>query len=901
MPNQNWQKIKHIFSDALDLDTIEREKFINEACGKDDDLKKEVLSLLAAHENPGPLDNSPEDLKKSLYTRFENKKIRGGKVGPYKIIEELGHGGMGSVYLAERDDGQFDQRVALKLLRTSFISDTQNQRFLAERQILASLVHKNIAHLIDGGITQNRQPWFAMKHVEGLPIDKYCDKNKFTVNERLELFKDVCNAVQFAHQKLIVHRDLKPSNIFVENDGTVKLLDFGIAKVLKPDDILNGPMPVTKTGLLPLTPAYASPEQIRGESISTASDIYQLGVLLYELLTGCTPYNVSGRSPSEIEHIICESIPTRPSTAVTMVSDLNSAKTRHEISSARNADPKELQRLLRGDLDIIVLKAMHREPKRRYESAGHIASDIQNYLTGKPADAHPDSIAYRARKFVQRHKIGVASSAAILLLLIGYAITITYHSQRTQAALAQAEQETSKAEQVTDFLISMFEASDPAESLGDTVTAGLLLERGILQAEQLDEQPEIQAKMFNVVGQVYSRLGQYRDAEELLRRSLSLQEELYRDIHPDIASTKVQIATAYHFLGNYGEAESLIREALAEQNELLEPDDPEVASTLSTLGGILMGIGEFEEAEATLRDALERQRSIFNTDNLDVSETLNILGLVLNRKGDLEGAATAMREALEIRKNLLSELDPRVTMSLNNLAMLLRKKEDFEGAESAYREALSLKRSIYDEYHPSIAVTVNGLGLLMQDMNRFNEAEPLFREALDMYRATLDEHHLRIGETLNNLGNVLESMDRLHEAEEKIRESRKILKSGLGKTHPFVAYPTIGIARILMKTDRPKDAEPLIREAIEMRQNAYPEHHDEVLEAKIMLSSCLISVGSFEEAESKLLDIFTLIEDINEMSKNREKTLRQLVQLYNEWNKPAKVEEFKNLLAKHSQ
>jgi len=896
----DWQKIKQIFSEALEMDVSERECFVKQACGDDWELMKEVISLLDAHENPGPLDKSPKELRESLFDWLETESYKHKAIGNYKIIKVLGRGGMGSVFLAERSDGQYDQRVALKLLRGGFISDNQRQRFLAERQILASLIHKNIARLIDGGITQSGQPWFAMEYVEGLPIDEYCDNNHLTVKERLKLFKDVCNAVQFAHQKLIVHRDLKPSNIFVEDNGTVKLLDFGIAKALKPDEILKGFIPITKTGLLPLTPAYASPEQIRGESITTASDIYQLGILLYELLTGCTPYNVSGLSPGEIERIICESTPSRPSTAVTKIPDIDSGLTPQQISKLRNTDTEQLQRQLRGELDIIILKAMHKEPERRYESAGHIASDINNYFQGKPVSAHPDSYLYRGKKFIYRHKIGVASSVAIILLLIGYAATITYHSQLTQTALEQARKETEKAEEVTSFLIDMFEASDPAESLGDTVTAGVLLERGILQAEQLDEQPEVQAQMFNVFGEVYSRLGQYRDAEQLLRRSLSLQEEIHRGNHPDIASTKVQIATAYHYLGDYNEAESIIREALADQTELLEPDDPKIASTLSTLGGILMEAGKFEEAETILQQALERQRSIFDTDNLDISETLNILGLLLNRKGDLDGAENAMKEALEIRRDLVSELDPRVTMSLSNLAMLLRKKENFEEAESAYRKALSLKRSLYGENHPSIAVTINGLGLLMQDMNKYNEAAQLFTEALDIYRTTLDEHHLRIGETLNNLGNVLENMGRLQEAEKKLRESLEILKSGLGDTHPFVAYPTIGIARILMKTDRPEDAEPFIREALEIRQNTFPEYHYEVLEARNMLATCLIRAGSFEEAESHLLDTLTLIEDSNQSSDSREETLKYLVQLYNEWEKPEKADEFKSLLAEGS-
>ncbi|CAN5480125.1 hypothetical protein BH23BAC3_BH23BAC3_24080 [soil metagenome] len=502
MANKKWHKVKQIFSEALELNPGDRERFVKDACGDDKDLLTEVQSLLAAYEKSGPLDKSPENLKKTVFTRPKNPTFKNQVVGNYKIIRALGHGGMGSVFLAERSDGQYDQRVALKLLRTGFTSENQTRRFLAERQILATLVHKNIARLIDGGLTEQGQPWFAMEYVDGFPIDKYCDTNQLTVKERLKLFKDVCNAVQFAHQKLIVHRDLKPSNIFVEENGTVKLLDFGIAKALKPDEILSGQIPITKTGLLPLTPAYASPEQIRGDSITTSSDIYQLGVMLYELLTGFTPYNVSGRSPSEIEQLICESTPTRPSTAITKLPDRDSDTTTQQICTARKTEPDELQRLLRGEMDTIILKAMHKEPERRYESAGQLAADIHNYLNGKPVTAHPDSVAYRVRKFIQRHKIGVASAATIILLLLGYALTITYHSQQTQAALEQARQETAKAEQITGLLMDMFEASDPSESLGENITARQLLESGIRQVEQLQEQPEVQAQMLDLTGRV---------------------------------------------------------------------------------------------------------------------------------------------------------------------------------------------------------------------------------------------------------------------------------------------------------------------------------------------------------------------------------------------------------------
>lgn len=896
MTYKQWQELKRIFCEAIEKKGAERKAYLDKACGEDRELRTEVHSLLKAHEDTGKLDHPPEQLAKFMFSHQETKNRKGEQIGPYKILDELGQGGMGCVFLAERIDGQFKQQVALKLLRTGFTSDTQTRRFLAERQILATLNHENISRLLDGGITGDGQPWFALEYVNGLPINSYSKNHDLSLRQRLNLFLRVCDAVQTAHKKLIIHRDLKPSNVLVTEDGLVKLLDFGIAKVINQENYSEEAVPLTQTGLLPLTPAYASPEQVRGDPITTASDIYQLGVMLYELLTGLRPYSVSGRTPSEMERIICEEEPTRPSTAVTKIarSRENSEKSPHE---ARQNTPGQLQKRLRGDLDIIVMKTLRKEPDRRYESADQLAADIRLYLSGQPVTAHPDSRRYRANKFIRRHKIGFTSTLAIILLLFGYAATITWHSQRTQAALEQARTETIRAEQVTDYLLGLFEASDPAETLGDTVTANVLLERGIQQAEQLSDQPKVQAQMFDVVGQVYSRLGHYEDAAELLKRALQIRNEIPGDNHESTATTKVQLATVLHFSGKYAEAEPLLREALSIQKQILTPDDPQIASTLSTLGGVLKGLGDYDAAETVLRDALELQRNIFDSDHVDISETLNILGLLLKDKGQLDAAETAMRDALQIRQNLLNDLDPRVTMSLNNLAMLLRQKGDYEAAEPLYREALSLKQSLYGEDHPSIAVTLNGLGLLLRDMGNDEAAEPLLREALHMRRALLDENHLRIGESLNNLGNLLENRGQLDEAVNHISEARVILSKSLGKTHHIVAYPTMGLARLLMKKEKPEEAEPLIREALQIRDSALPEGHTEIIEVKNMMALCLIDLGKYSEAETFLMDSYSSLEERKKQeSELWENTLEYLIRLYEKWNQTENMAMYQGIL-----
>lgn len=943
MPHQNWQIIKQIFSDALEIPESERKKFVIEACGENKQLLEEVQSLLAAHENPGPLDKSPENLKQSLLGSLRTQSYKNQVIGNYKIIKRLEDGGMGSVFLAKRSDGQFDQHVALKLLRTGFVTDTQNQRFLAERQILASLIHKNIARLVDGGITQNGQPWFAMEYVKGLPIDEYCDKNQLTIKERLRLYKDVCNAVQFAHQKLIVHRDLKPSNIFVEEDGTVKLLDFGIAKALKPDDILRGRMPVTKTGLLPLTPAYASPEQIRGESITTASDIYQLGILLYELLTGSTPYNVSGRSPSEIEHIICETTPGRPSAAVTKNPDGHSAMTPQKISAVRKTDPAKLQRLLKDELDIIVLKAMHKDPGRRYESAGHFASDIDNFLQGKPVFAHPDSMLYRGQKFIQRHKTSFFSSAAIILLLIGYTVTITYHSQRTESALEQAQQESEKAEQVIEYLMDMFEASDPSESLGENVTARQLLENGISQAEQLQEQPEVQAQMIDLTGRVYMNLGEYGKADELLNRGYQIRENHFTPPHNDIAESLHNLGILSWNRGDYSQAENYLRNALQMERQLYKGTHESVSNTTMSLAIVLKELGKFEEAEPLYKQALEMDREIFGEKHEFVANDLNNFGNFLESQGDYEGAREYYLKSLELYRELLGNKHPSVAGSLTNLgrisermgevnksvdyhmeALQIRKKvfdeqhpdvaeslyelgsvlldiEKYDEAELHLKQSLAIQKSALDPLHPDISQTLNSLGVLMGRTENYEASEQYYRESLKLTQQQLGETHSDAGITMNNLGLALIRQQKYDEARQYLELSLQVLSQNFDENHPMIIYPLLGLAHIHLDTGKPDAAEPFLQRSLDIQLESSGEDHWKVGVIKSRLGRCFTAMDEFEKAEPFLIDGHEILSEQLGDNHNRTRTaIENLVSLYDSWEKPGKADEFKKLLAEDS-
>ena len=438
MTSERWQKIKAVLEDALEREAPERTAFLDAACQGDDELRGEVEALLASEAEAGDFIETP-----IFRLRLSDTAplAEGQRVGAYRIVREIGRGGMGSVYLAERADEAYRQKVALKVLRRGMDTDEIVRRFRSERQILANLKHENIAMLLDGGAVEDGRPFLVMEHVEGRPLDEYCDARKLSTRERLELFRKVCSAVHLAHQNLVVHRDLKPGNILVTADGVPKLLDFGIAKIVDPDQQST----LTRADLRPMTPEYASPEQVRGDAITTASDIYSLGVLLYHLLTGHSPYRPATRDPMSLAKAICETEPPRPSSVINKIEEVKrpdgSARqvTPESVSQVRDGDAGALRRHLAGDLDTIVLKAMQKDPQRRYASVDQLSNDIARHLDGLPVIAQKDTLRYRMGKFVGRHKVGVSLAAVLALLIVGAGITVTLLWQRAVREQARAE------------------------------------------------------------------------------------------------------------------------------------------------------------------------------------------------------------------------------------------------------------------------------------------------------------------------------------------------------------------------------------------------------------------------------------------------------------------------------
>ena len=769
--------------------------------------------------------------------------VAGREIGPWRLLRELGKGGMGTVYLAERADGEFEQTVALKLVRHGTDSEEILSRFELERQILASLHHPNIARLLDGGRTADGQPYFAMEFVEGEPIDRYCDRRRFGIDQRLALFERVGRAVQHAHRNLIVHRDLKPSNIVVTAEGEVKLLDFGIAKMLAP--VASPAKPLTRTVVRVLTPEYASPEQVLSRPITTATDVYQLGLLLYELMTGHRAHRLEDSSPKTMEQAICEAPCVPPSAMVR-------ATATPAVCSARRTSLAGLVRRLRGDLDNIVLMALRKEPERRYTSVGLLIEDLLRHRDGLPIHARRDTLGYRVGKFLRRHR---AVSAVTLVALVGYAATATWQGLEVARQRDRARAEARKAEEVRNFLVELFEVSDPVSSGSRDVTARELLDIGAGRIEtELADEPRTRAEMLLVIGDVYRRLGLYAEAEPLLEKAWELRDAAFEAGDPGVARSARILARLLRDRGEYERAESLLREALAFQRRALAARAPELAAILSELASaISLGRSDYVEAASLLREAVEIGRSRQEVDPLTLSKYLNNLGTTLDLAGGSAGAEAALREALALKRQHLGAAHPGVATTLGNLGNILAEVQQHEEAEALLRQALAIDRRAFGGDHPKVAASLIRLATLVANGGDHGAAEELLREALGMHQRILGEEHPEVARVLSSLASVLLAQQRLAEAEALFRQALEILEGRVPREHRIVEVALLDLGRVLMAKGEPAQGEPMVAEALRIRRALYPAGDWRIAFVEMILARCLRMQGRHGEAEPLLV------------------------------------------------
>jgi len=757
-----FRRAEELFLRVSALPEAGRATALDEACGADAALAREVRSLLDHARRMGDFLEEP-----ALGADFDlpsqpAENLAGQLVGRYRLERCIGSGGMGTVYLATRADAEFSQRVAVKLVKRGMDSDEILRRFRAERQTLAALHHPNIALLLDGGVSDSGQPYLVMEYVEGEPIDRYCDRHRLSVEARLSLFLAICDAVRHAHQNLVVHRDLKPANILVSGDGIPKLVDFGIAKLIAPGERRHATTPQERR----LTPEYASPEQVRGQPVTTSSDIYSLGVILYELLCGHQPYRFPTRTPAEIERVVAEGSTRLPSEAAGMAEpprpdEPDTGITPELVGDARAVRPDVLRRRLRGDLDTIVLMALRKEPERRYASVDHLAGDIRRHLEGLPVSAHRDTFGYRLGKFARRHRVGTALGLVVLLLLTGAVVSVVWQarvaSRQRDAAVEAREQADRAREQAVatvEFLQRMLGAVDPNAN-GRDVTVREVLDAAAARLDaELAAQPLVQAGLRETIGQTYLSLGLLDEAEVQLRRALEQRLALLGPRHHNVASSQLAVANLLYARQSLDEAESHLRSALATFREVDGERSAVVATTLNSLGAVLVSQGRLEEAEEAQRHALEISREL-SPGSLDVAASLNNLAGVFLAQDRLDETERCLSEALEIRRAALGTEHPLVAMNLDNLAVVLSRQGDLEGAERLYREALDLERRLLGDAHPDVAVTQKNLALLYLKRGDLPAAEEQLRACLGTREASLPPTDYRVFLTQIDLADVL--------------------------------------------------------------------------------------------------------------------------------------------------
>jgi serine/threonine-protein kinase len=829
-----WSRIEELFAQASELPSDQRAPWLSAACGDDVALRQEVESLLAASAGADPaLDAALVDA-----VTGSADSLPGGRIGAYRIVRELGRGGMGAVFLAERADGEYEGQVAIKVSREGPGADEMLRRLRAERQILANLQHRNIARLLDGGTTTRGAPYVVMEYVEGTRIDRYCDEHRLDLRARIALIRQLADAVEHANRNLVIHRDIKPGNILVTADGTPKLLDFGIAKLLE-----EGEAPgATKTAVRLLTPAYASPEQFVGDAITTASDVYSLGVVAYEVLAGRSPYPAEAElRPADLLRLVTDAPITRPSVAITTGDPT-------EVAARRAMSVEQLRRAFAGDLDAILLTALRKEPERRYRSAGDFGADLGRYLEGLPVSARPDTVGYRAAKFIRRHRIGVATSVTALAALIAF---ITLYTVRVTQERNRAVAERAKAEQVTSFLTSVFELANPEQTRGESISAVDLLHGGAQRvADSLGHQPEVQATMMHTIGQAYVKLGLPDSARRLFDGALAIRERAHGRQSREVAVSLMALGEWYHDKGLYDSALVRSRQAVEILDAVVDGDDQTRALGLYNLGWILFTTDDLVAADSVTRLGLDMRMRLFGAAHAETAESQNSLATILLQLGKLDEAEALFREALTTRRQQLGPKNPLTGFVMNNLAVVMEQRGQFVAAESLYREVVDIDRRVFGPDSPRMSTGLVNLGRVLGSMQRFDEAEASIREAqrIDALQGT---DHPYVAYDLRTLGDLMLRKPDLARADQYYREALAIYRR-ISTEQISTGSVLRGTALVRLEQGRPEEAEAALRETLQL-WSELPEDQPDKAHVQGLLGLALARQGRDAEAEPLLV------------------------------------------------
>jgi serine/threonine protein kinase/tetratricopeptide (TPR) repeat protein len=861
MDQKRWQRLRQVFLAVCDLDAPARARALQVSCADDPALAAEVENLLHASEAasdilesspiPAPPDVVEDGSIAQPYTH----------IGPYRLQRLIASGGMGTVYLAQRDDDHYQKNVAIKLVRREVMDAEILRRFQVERQALANLDHPNIARLLDGGIAADGVPYLVMEYLEGEAIDSYCDRRNLPIARRLRLFVQVCRAVAYAHRNLVLHRDLKPANILVTPEGTPKLLDFGIAKLLRSGDAGE----TTVTGRLALTPRYASPERIRGDPDTTGTDVYSLGVILYELLCGCRPFKARTTSLSDLERAVLEADPPPPSAAVGRAVELEGPAGQpsrsippEEISALRDSTPARLSRRLRGDLDNIVLMAMRKEPQRRYSSPTQLADDIENHLANLPVRARPSSRRYRAAKFTRRHWIGISTAA-----LVGLTIAVAIFGIVRQARIAARERdqaivEQHRAEALVGLLENMLTSVRPSAQ-GSDVTVRQVLDQAAGKIERrLEAEPLVKASLLRTIGRTYTALGLDEQAEPQFRKALEVFRATLGDGHREVIESLNDLGNLLVTRGAMDEAESTLRQALAQSQERLGPQDPTTIKIKVNLAELLSEHRNLDEATQLLQDALAARRARLGENHVSVAETLDRLSKIALRRGRWAEADRCLTQSLNIYRQLGPRAKPLILQTLVELAGV-RKSEGqtdealplYDEAEPMLRKALAVHRKMLGNEHPMTIRLMNDVARLLADKGALDEAESLLREAMQANRTRIergepDQERARnnLATVQQNLAEVLSGKQQFAEVEDLLTAALSSREEMLGPDSLSVADTLVSLAESRIRNGDANGGQQLLERALRIRQSKLNPDHPLIAEVTTRLAELRRTSGS---------------------------------------------------------
>jgi serine/threonine-protein kinase len=853
MADITWQKVKEIFYEVIELPSEERQQHLQTSCDSIE-LLNEVNALLAAHDSAEkflePPSLSPGDA--------DNKLFIGKYFGRYKIEKLIARGGMGLVYLGIRDD-EVKQQAAVKIINPGAVSGTVIKRFYNERQALANLNHPNISRLLDGGITDDGIQYLVMEYIEGIPIDIYCDTMKLNTRSRLHLFLKVMNAVQYAHQNLIVHRDLKPANILVTKEGEPKLLDFGIAKILAAEG--DEESTLTHKGAWNLTPEYASPEQVKGEPITTASDVYSSGIVLYKLLTGHNPYKIKSILHSDISKVITGAEPLKPSEVIYKTTERHEGDavvsiTPEYVSRTRNESIEKLNRTLKGDLDNIISMAVRKEPGRRYPSVEHFAGDIKNFLDDHPVSAHSDTLAYRSKKFIRRHKAAVISASLIILLLLSGIAGIIWQAGLTAKERDTAKLEAEKANRIKSFLAEMITAPDPKQDGGEVKVIDVVRRAAGNISEELKGQPAVEIEVRTLLGTTYQNLGIYNSAESEMEKALALSIGLYGEKTIETALAQKNLALVYHYKGDYGKAESLYTASLKMRESLEKSPSLETAKLYDSYGTLMADAGDYEKSKDITIKALAIAEKIRGSADYEVGIIQNNLATNYNYLGDLDKADSLYRLSLKIFRKKYGDNHLLVSSVINNLAFIHIFKKEHHEAIPLLEESVKIKENILEKNHPDLILAYSNLGSTYFNDNQFDKAEKILKKSVDIALINFDENNINVSRSYMWYGRALEASGKAREGLYYLSKAYEVRKKEVGEK-----------SRLTLTT-----------------QGQYGE--------------CLLSAGYYAEAEQHLIGSYMGLVEISgredEAAKN---ILSRLVELYNIRGNKQKAEYYAALQA----